>query len=224
MPVTSFVSKIMLRSFIFLFLFAYCGVGQAAAYETPQSAYDRFWFRSTYPYRRSTHIRVSMPLYAGATFTNHSATSASLESKLGFAGGLGLDFYTSRRSWSLGFDLLIITKGFKTGGVDYSVSFLELPILFRAYPFENFAIQLGPYFSPVTLGARQSVGGVSTDVSSQFKGDFGFTFGVRIMKRIRYQANWGIDLRYDLGLSTIESTMEIKPKTFIAMFLLDFRL
>jgi len=118
---------------------------------------------------------------------------------VGFLGHVHLN-----QRWAIQPELLYSAQGgkFKSSGVDskLKLDYINLPVLFQ-YMFDNgFRLEAGPQVG-FLVGAKAESGDVKADVKDQLKGaDFGLGLGLGY---IHVPSGWGVDARYNLGLSDI---------------------
>lgn len=107
-------------------------------------------------------------------------------------------------------ELVFSSQGtkFSSGGTDanLNLSYVNVPLLFQ-YMFDNgFRIQAGPQLG-FLVGAKVKVGSAEDDVKDDFKGtDFGLGLG---MSYVNPSSGFGVDARYNLGLSNINEDSSI---------------
>lgn len=94
---------------------------------------------------------------------------------------------------------------YKTGGVDnlLKLDYVNIPLNFQ-YMYDNgFRLQAGPQLGILTR-ANLEAGNIDTDVKANYKGtDIGVTMG---MSYVKPSTGFGVDIRYNHGLTNINST------------------
>jgi hypothetical protein len=130
---------------------------------------------------------------------NESDFSSKTGLNVGFLGHIHLN-----QRWAIQPELLYSGQGAKylTNGVEskLKLDYINVPVLFQ-YMFDNgFRLEAGPQVG-FLVGAKAETGDISADVKDQLKGaDFGLGLGLGY---IHVPTGWGVDARYNLGLSNI---------------------
>ena len=118
---------------------------------------------------------------------------------VGFLGHIHLN-----KQWALQPELLYSAQGakFTSNGIEskLKLDYINVPILFQ-YMFDNgFRLEAGPQVG-FLVGAKTEANDVSVDVKDQLKGvDFSLGLGLGY---IHVPSGFGVDARYNLGLSNI---------------------
>lgn len=135
--------------------------------------------------------------------------NSEYDSKLGFHAGLIGHIHLTRQ-FAVQPELVYSVQGAKytNGGVEskLNLGYVNIPVLLQ-YMFDNgFRLQAGPQLG-FMLNAKTEIGDVKTDVKDGFKTvDFGLGFGAGYVTT----SGFGIDARYNLGLSNINENDAVK--------------
>ena len=133
----------------------------------------------------------------------HVDDESEYDSKTGLHVGLLGHVHLSKQ-WALQPELLYSAQGakFTNSGVEtkLKLDYINVPILFQ-YMFDNgFRLEAGPQVG-FLVGAKTEANDVSVDVKDQLKGvDLGLGLGLGY---IHVPSGFGVDARYNLGLSNI---------------------
>jgi hypothetical protein len=128
-----------------------------------------------------------------------------IDSKVGYHAGLLSHIHLSRQ-WALQPELTYSLQGMNqtVGGTryPYNLGYLNIPVLVQ-YMFDNgFRLEAGPQLG-LLLAAKQKGGGTTTDIRDNFKStDISLGFGLGYLTK----SGFGLDGRYNLGLSKINSS------------------
>ncbi len=94
----------------------------------------------------------------------------------------------------------------------YNLGYLNLPVMFQ-YMFNNgFRLETGPQAS-LLVSAKQKINSIETDIKDDLNSfDFGWGFGLGYISK----SNFGIDARYNLGLTAVNEigTTDLKNSVF----------
>lgn len=135
--------------------------------------------------------------------------NSEYDSKVGFHAGLIGHIHLTRQ-FAIQPELVYSVQGAKytNGGVEskLNLGYINIPVLLQ-YMFDNgFRLQAGPQLG-FMLNAKTEVGNVKSDVKDNFKTvDFGLGFGAGYVTT----SGFGIDARYNLGLSNINENDAVK--------------
>jgi hypothetical protein len=148
---------------------------------------------------------------------------------MGLSFGFGLEF-SVLPSVSVEIDVLNAQKNFELlpsgGGAkeSYYLTYLETPVLIKWLLSKNFNLKAGPYLSGLIISGTKETGGVASSVKSEFKNDYGITFGAWFGFQTKKNLLIGLDIRYDLGMSDIrnDSVADNHLYTRTLMGLLNF--
>ncbi len=138
-------------------------------------------------------------------YTIHTDNNKNYNSKLGFNLGLLAHIHINS-NYAFQPELVFSTQGtaYKIGGVDtkLNLNYINIPLNFQ-YMFDNgFRIQAGPQIGLLT-SAKLVSGGSTAEMKSSFNGsDIGLTVG---MSYVKPSTGFGIDVRYNHGLSNINA-------------------
>lgn len=134
----------------------------------------------------------------------HTDNSSSFDSRTGLHIGLIGHIHINDQ---FGFqpELVYSMQGAKTNNSDINLDYINVPLIVQ-YMFDNgFRIQAGPQLG---LLLNANTGNNSSDISDDFKAfDVGLSFGAGY---IHPPSGFGIDLRYNLGLSDITENSSVK--------------
>jgi len=135
--------------------------------------------------------------------------NSEYDSKLGFHLGLIGHIHLTRQ-FAVQPELVYSVQGAKytNGGIKskLNLGYVNIPVLLQ-YMFDNgFRLQAGPQVG-FMLNAKTEIGDVKTDVKDNFKTvDFGLGFGMGYVTT----SGFGIDARYNFGLSNINENDAVK--------------
>jgi len=122
-------------------------------------------------------------------------------------------------------ELLFSGQGFKQtiSGVDVttSLNYITLPILLQLMAGDGFRFETGPQ-PGILVSAHDKANGNSSDAKDDFKSaDFSWVFGVGYIGH----AGFGVDARYNLGLSNINdvSSTKVHNRVFAIGVFYQFR-
>ncbi|NBX75544.1 MAG: hypothetical protein EBQ92_03255 [Proteobacteria bacterium] len=169
-------------------------------------------------------------LLGGFSSTNHEQVAlGGVESQMGLSFGLGLEF-SVLPTVSVEIDILNAQKSFQFlplgGGTkeSYYLTYLETPVLIKWLLSKNFNLKAGPYLSGLMISATKEAGGATSSVKSEFKNDYGITFGAWFGFQTKKNLLIGLDIRYDLGMADIrnDSVADNHLYTRTLMGLLNF--
>ena len=156
---------------------------------------------------------VNIGIKAGLNIYNISSDdNSAYDSKVGFNLGL-LGHMHLTEHLAIQPEILYSGQGakFTSAGVDYksNLSYINIPVLFQ-YMFDNgFRIEAGPQLG-ILISAKSKANDVETDIKDQVKSiDFGLGVGVSY---VHPTSGFGVDARYNLGLSNINETGTINSK------------
>ncbi len=146
-----------------------------------------------------------------STLTNNDA----FKYKTGFHAGVFSHIHLAKH-FALQPELMYSTQGTesKSSLVDtrYKLGYLNLPVMVQ-YMFNNgFRLETGPQAS-LLVSAKQKINSVETDIKDDLNSfDFGWGFGVGYISK----SNFGIDARYNLGLTAVNEmgTPDLKNSVF----------
>ena len=140
----------------------------------------------------------------------HNDNSSEYDTKVGFHAGLIGHIHLTRQ-FAVQPELIYSTQGAKytVAGTEskLNLGYINLPILLQ-YMFDNgFRLQAGPQVG-FMINAKNEVGNTKSDVKDNFNTvDFGIGAGVGY---VHTPSGFGIDARYNLGLSNINESSSVK--------------
>jgi hypothetical protein len=155
---------------------------------------------------------VNIGVKAGANFYNvNNDNGAEYDTKTGFHAGL-LGHIHLAPQLALQPEIVYSSQGakYKNGlGVEekYNLDYINVPVLFQ-YMFDNgFRLQAGPQVG-FLVSAKTKAGNVEVDYKDQTNTiDFGLGAGAGY---VHVPSGFGVDLRYNLGLSNINENDAVK--------------
>lgn len=137
-------------------------------------------------------------------FNIHQDDNTSFDPRIGFNVGV-LGHIHVAKQWALQPELQFSAQGAKSadGDVETKLNYLNVPVLLQ-YMWDNgFRLQAGPQ-AGFLLSAKSEVNNTSTDIKDDLKPiDLGVSFGAGY---IHPATGFGIDARYNLGLSDISES------------------
>lgn len=146
---------------------------------------------------------INLGLKGGLNVYNiNNDNNSEYDSKVGFHAGLIGHIHLTRQ-FAVQPELVYSVQGAKytNAGIEskLNLGYINIPVLLQ-YMFDNgFRLQAGPQVG-FMLNAKTEIGDVKTDVKDNFKTvDFGLGFGAGYVTT----SGFGIDARYNLGLSNI---------------------
>ncbi|MCC5907571.1 MAG: PorT family protein [Balneolaceae bacterium] len=138
------------------------------------------------------------------TFDNDSGQG--FDSNLGLHAGL-LGHIHLNRQFGLQPEIVYSMQGATSGNTNLNLDYINIPVLFQ-YMFDNgFRIQAGPQIG-LLVRAKAVNNSTTIDIKDDFKSiDAGLSFGASY---IHTPTDFGIDLRYNLGLTDISESSSVK--------------
>jgi hypothetical protein len=137
------------------------------------------------------------------------------DSKLGFHIG-GLAHIHISKHFAVQPELMFSTQGGQDDGDDFKLklNYINLPVLAQ-YMFDGgFRLQTGPQIGFLT-GAETKEGDVEIDVDDQIQSiDFSWVFGGSYL----FPNGFGVDARYNLGISNISDISGFEAKNRVFQF------
>lgn len=142
-------------------------------------------------------------------YTVRTGTNTFENTKLGFNLGLLGHFHLSDQ-FAVQPEVLYSLQGtkyeFLGSEVNLNLNYINVPVLFQYMFNHGFRIHLGPQVG-FLASAKAKTSSASTDVKDQYKTlDFGVTAGLSL---IDPKTNFGVDVRYNLGLTNIYESSNI---------------
>lgn len=135
---------------------------------------------------------------------------AEYDSKIGFHAGLLSHIHLSKQ-WAIQPELVYSAQGAKSTltSVDTKINlgYINLPVMIQ-YMFDNgFRLQAGPQVG-FLISAKAEAGNTKTDIKDELNTiDFALGFGAGY---IHTPSGFGVDARYNLGLSNINDNSTVK--------------
>jgi Outer membrane protein beta-barrel domain len=159
----------------------------------------------------ATAQHVNIGIKGGLNLYNiNNDNNTNYDVKAGFHLGLLGHIHLSKE-WAFQPELVYSAQGakFTTAGTDAKINldYINLPLLIQ-YMFDNgFRIQAGPQVG-FLIKAKSKTGGTSVDIKNNLKTvDFGLGAGIGY---VNPASGFGVDARYNLGLSNINETGSVK--------------
>ncbi len=152
----------------------------------------------------SVSAQVEFGAKAGLNLSNFAGSDVSnAKSKIGFNFGVFAEIAAGEQ-FSVKPELVYSAQGAKFSGsgsdVKYNTSYINVPVLAKYSITEAFFAEAGPQIGFLT-SAKAKSGSNSQDIKEGFKSiDFALAFGAGY----EISSNYGVNLRYNLGLSSID--------------------
>ncbi len=124
----------------------------------------------------------------------------------------GLAHIHISRQFALQPELIFSMQGGKDDNEKLKLNYLNIPLLAQYMTNDGFRLQTGPQLG-ILLAAERKVGDVEIDVDDDLSSvDFSWTFGAGYL----FPSGFGIDARYNLGISNIsdDESFEAKNRVF----------
>lgn len=140
------------------------------------------------------------------SYSINNDSGSDFDSKLGIHAGIFGHIHLNRQL-GLQPELVYSMQGGKSESTDFNLDYINVPVLFQ-YMFDSgFRIQAGPQVG-FLVRAKAENGSASADVKDEFKSiDAGLSFGASY---IHTPSGFGIDARYNLGLTDISESSGVK--------------
>jgi hypothetical protein len=109
-------------------------------------------------------------------------------------------------------ELVFTMQGGETTNSKLKMNYLNIPVLGQYMVNDGFRLQTGPQIG-FLVSAEQKIGNIEVDVDDTFSSvDFSWAFGAGYI----FSSGFGIDARYNLGLSNVsdDSDFEAKNRVF----------
>jgi hypothetical protein len=142
-------------------------------------------------------------------YTINNDVDSNNDLKIGFHLGLLAHFHLADQ-FALQPEIIFSTQGAKytLAGSEFNLNlnYINIPVLFQ-FMFDNgFRLQAGPQIG-ILASANSELNNNSTDIKDDFEPiDLGLSVGVSY---INPESNFGIDLRYNHGLSNINASSNV---------------
>jgi len=149
---------------------------------------------------------VNLGIKGGVNAYNvHNDNDTKYDTKAGFHFGL-LGHIHFDSQFAIQPEIVFSGQGAKIGDINYNLNYVNVPVLFQ-YMFDNgFRLQAGPQ-AGFLITAKSKNDNVTTDNRDDLKPlDFGLSFGASY---IFPPTGFGIDARYNLGLSNINKDSDV---------------
>jgi len=146
---------------------------------------------------------VSLGIKGGVNVYNvHNDNDTEYDSKAGFHFGL-LGHIHFDSQFAIQPEILYSAQGYKNGDTKYNLNYVNVPVLFQ-YMFDNgFRIQAGPQLG-FLISAKSKDNNTTVDIKDNYKPiDLGASIGASYVVP---STGFGIDARYNIGLSNINKT------------------
>ena len=150
---------------------------------------------------------VSLGIKGGVNVYNvHNDNDTEYDSKAGFHFGL-LGHMHFDNQFAIQPEILYSAQGTKNGDTKYNLDYVNVPVLFQ-YMFDNgFRIQAGPQLG-FLISAKSKNNNTTIDIKDNYKPiDLGASIGASYVVP---STGFGIDARYNIGLSNINKTGTVK--------------
>jgi hypothetical protein len=133
------------------------------------------------------------------SYSVNNDSGPGFDSKVGIHAGL-IGHIHLNEQLGLQPEIYYSMQGAKSGGTNLNLDYLNVPVLFQ-YMFDNgFRLQAGPQIGFLVRGKAEN-GNTTVDIKDEFKSiDAGLSLGASY---IHTPSSFGIDARYNLGLSDI---------------------
>lgn len=139
------------------------------------------------------------------SFNIQTDDNSGFDSKIGLYVGL-LGHIHLNEQYAFQPELVYSMQGAKSGNTDIKLDYINVPLLFQ-YMFDNgFRIQAGPQLGLLVNAKAED--NSSVDIKDDFKSiDLGLSMGASY---VHTSTGFGIDARYNLGLSDISENSSVK--------------
>jgi len=139
------------------------------------------------------------------SYTINTGNNSGYDSRIGIHAGL-LGHIHLNSQFALQPEIVYSMQGAKNGNTEIKLDYLNIPVNVQ-YMFDNgFRLQAGPQLG-LLLNA-EAVNGSSVDVKDDYKSiEAGLSFGLGY---VHPPTDFGIDLRYNLGLSDISENSSVE--------------
>lgn len=165
---------------------------------------------------------VKFGLKGGLNLANFSGDTegADLKTHVGFNAGGFVEIKFSEK-FAVQPEILYSTQGtkfenigdevdgvFYTGDIKFNLAYINVPVMFKYYAAEKFAIEAGPQIGfLVSAKTKTKLDGFSQTVEGDIKDSFeSIDFGLNLGASYDFTENLSLDARYNLGLANIAKT------------------
>ena len=114
--------------------------------------------------------------------------------------------------WAVQPELVFSAQGAESGSTEFKLNYINIPVLLQYMTNSGFRLQTGPQLG-FLVSAESEVGDVEVDIDDNLKSiDFSWAFGAGYL----FASGFGIDARFNLGISDINdvSAVEIRNRVF----------
>ncbi len=143
------------------------------------------------------------------SYTINNDSGPGFDSKFGIHAGLLGHIHLSEQ-FAIQPELVYSMQGAKSGNTNFNLDYINVPVLVQ-YMFDSgFRIQAGPQIGFLVRAKAENNNG-SVDIRDDFKSiDAGLSFGASY---IHTPTSFGIDARYNLGLSDISENSGVQSNS-----------
>jgi|SRR5436190_10867271 len=151
---------------------------------------------------------VHFGLKAGVNFSTIKISDGDYyDSKTGFHVG-GLAHIHVAKHFAIQPEVLYSTQGANRGSTKHKENYINVPVLGQYMTNTGFRLQTGPQVGFV-VSAKSETGDVEVDIKDQVNTvEFGWSFGASYICKFGF----GLDARYNLGISNITETESVTAK------------
>ena len=137
----------------------------------------------------------------------HNSVGNDFDSKVGFHIG-GLAHIHMTPHFALQPEIVYSLQGGEAGNTNRNLSYINVPVLAQYMAGNGFRLQTGPQVG-LLVGANDETNDVEVKTKDQLNtAEFGWSFGASYITH----SGFGVDARYNLGLSNINESEAIKSK------------
>ncbi|MGK2864549.1 MAG: porin family protein, partial [Chitinophagaceae bacterium] len=153
-------------------------------------------------------------LKAGVNIASLNVSSGSdYNSKVGLHAG-GLAHIHLNKTWALQPEVVFSMQGGKSDDTKLNLNYINIPLLVQYMTESGFRLETGPQLG-LLLTAKTKVGDVEIDRKGNFNStDFSWAFGAGYL----FPEGFGLDARYNLGISDIWDASSTKIKNSVFQF------
>jgi hypothetical protein len=142
---------------------------------------------------------VQLGLKAGVNIANYNDAANSIDSRVGFHGGLLAQILVNPK-FGIQPELVYSQQGAKFRTGTDKLDYLNIPILFQYLTPGGFRLETGPQIGVLANAKFKYENGVEVDIKNTVKSsDIAWAFGLGFIS----SSGLGIDARYNLGLTDI---------------------
>jgi len=141
------------------------------------------------------------------------------DARTGFHVG-GLAHIHVDEHWAVQPELVFSTQGGESGNTNLEFSYINIPVLLQYMVNNGFRLQTGPQLG-FLVSAESEMGDVEIDVDDNLKSiDFSWAFGAGYL----FPSGFGIDARFNLGISDINDNGPVEVRNRVFQFGLFYQL